>query len=132
MFCILVNKMSFKKSTVSAIGGTLEWFDFAIYAFFAPIFASLFFSHIAQSQLTSLIIAYGIFAIGFAARPIGGLIFGYIGDKYGRMVSLRITPLLSALTSVAMALLPTYQQAGGIAIFLLILIRILQGMLAAA
>lgn len=119
--------MLFKKSTLSTIGGTLEWFDFAIYAFFAPIFASLFFSHVGQSQLTSLIIAYGIFAIGFAARPIGGLIFGYIGDKYGRMVSLRITPLLSALTSISMALLPTYQQSGFTAIFLLILIRILQG-----
>ncbi|PIZ03676.1 MAG: hypothetical protein COY58_08180 [Gammaproteobacteria bacterium CG_4_10_14_0_8_um_filter_38_16] len=119
--------MSLKNNVFSAIGGSLEWFDFALYAFFAPIFASIFFSNVGRSHLTSLIISYGIFAIGFAARPIGGLIFGYFGDKYGRLFSLRITPVLSAITSIAMALLPTYQSIGNAAIFLLILTRILQG-----
>lgn len=119
--------MYLKNRVLSAIGGSFEWFDFALYGFFSPIFAEIFFSHKTSSKPVALIIAYGVFAIGFAARPIGGLLFGYLGDKYGRIFALRITPLLSALTSVCMALLPTYAYAGNLAIVFLLITRILQG-----
>lgn len=119
--------MLLKNKIFSGLGSSLEWFDFALYGFLAPIFSSLFFSPAIKSEWLRLSIAYGIFAIGFAARPIGALIFGYIGDKHGRLIALRITPILAALTSVVIAFLPTYKVAGNLAIFLLLITRIIQG-----
>lgn len=77
----------------------------------------------------ALMITYAIFAAGFASRPIGALIFGYLGDKYGRLVPLKITPLLITFCTVVLAFLPTYGSIGNIATLLLLLTRILQGIL---
>ncbi len=65
-----------------AIGSVLEWYDFAVYGYLAPIIGKLFFP--ADDPVASLLAAFGVFAIGFAARPVGGAIFGHIGDKFGR------------------------------------------------
>src|SRR5215468_10567860 len=72
-----------------AIGSVLEWYDFAIYGYLAPILGKLFFP--ASDPVASLLAAFGVFAIGFMARPVGGAIFGYIGDKLGRKPTLMIS-----------------------------------------
>ncbi len=118
---MLINKF------LSGFGSSLEWFDFALYAFFAPIFSEVFFSNVDQSSWLSLVITYGILSVGFIFRPIGGLIFSYLGDKYGRLYSLRLTPLLITASTALIAFLPTYETTGNLAIFLLIFLRIFQG-----
>ena len=64
-----------------AVGNVLEWYDFALYGYFAPVFATLFFP--SDSPALSLISAFGVFAIGFLARPLGAMLFGYWGDTLG-------------------------------------------------
>jgi len=121
--------MLLKNRIFCGVGGSIEWFDFALYGFFAPIFSEIFFLHSYKNKLIALIAAYLIFAVGFAARPLGGLIFGYLGDKYGRLIPLRITPLSITFFTALMAFLPTYKSIGDTAVVLLIFTRILQGIL---
>ncbi|MES2204645.1 MAG: MFS transporter [Pseudomonadota bacterium] len=118
--------MSFKNTLLSGSGSSLEWFDFALYGFFAPIFSQLFFPHTENHWLT-LIAAYGVFAVGFLARPIGAILCGYLGDKYGRVLPLKVTPLVITLSTAIIAALPTYDSVGCLSIILLIAIRIIQG-----
>ncbi len=121
--------MLLKNRVFSGLGSTLEWFDFALYGFFGSTFSKIFFPEIGKSAWLSLVTTYAIFSVGFAARPVGSLIFGYIGDKYGRLFALRLTPILITLTTVAMGLLPTYNSIGGYAILFLLITRIVQGIL---
>ena len=121
--------MSLKNNIFSGLGSIIEWFDFALYGFFGPIFSVVFFPSALQKTWLSLIITYLVFAIGFAARPIGALVFGFLGDKYGRLFSLRLTPIFITFFTASIAFLPSYQFVGNAAIFLLIVIRILQGIL---
>lgn len=107
------------------VGNVLEWFDFAVYGFFAPVFAKLFFP--SDNATLSLIAAYGAFAAGFLMRPLGGAIFGHIGDRYGRRAALVTSIVLMALSSLCIALLPTYGQVGVIAGILMVLLRMFQG-----
>lgn len=108
------------------LGSSLEWYDFALYGFFVPVFAKLYFP--ATSEEVSLLKAFGFFAIGFLVRPIGGLIFGRLGDKYGRIRCLRITPILITIPTIFIACLPTYEQIGIAAPILLLFSRIVQGL----
>lgn len=78
-----------KTVIAGTIGNVMEWYDFALYGFFAPIIAQLFFP--SHSKLMSLIATFGVFAAGFVMRPLGGVIFGYIGDRLGRATVLRIS-----------------------------------------
>src|SRR5713101_5484483 len=71
-----------KTLLAGAIGNVLEWYDFALYGYFAPVFATLFFP--SEDPSVSLISAFGVFAIGFLARPLGAMLFGYWGDTLGR------------------------------------------------
>lgn len=111
----------------AAIGGMLEWYDFAIYAYFSIAISNAFFPHSIQPYLR-LIYTYGIFAITYLVRPLGALIFGYIADRYGRRVVLRITPIVISLASVAIAILPDYSKIGVLASLGLILARVIQGL----
>jgi MHS family proline/betaine transporter-like MFS transporter len=120
--------MLLKNKILSSFGSSLEWFDFALYGFFAPIFSQIFFAT-PENHWITLMAAYGVFAIGFLARPIGALVFGYLGDKYGRIISLRITPVLITIATVLIACLPTYKSVGNLSIVLLITVRIIQGIL---
>ena len=69
-----------------AIGNVLEWYDFALYGYFAPVFAAMFFP--SEQPFVSLLSTFGVFAIGFLARPLGALLFGHIGDTIGRREAL--------------------------------------------
>lgn len=126
----MVNQKQFsrvhKRIILSAsIGTILEWYDFGIYAFLAAIFAQLFFQSLAPKL--ALIVSYGVFAIGYIARPIGAMLFGHLGDTKGRQKSLSITLLLMAAATFGIGLLPSYQTAGIVAPILLVILRLLQG-----
>jgi MFS transporter, MHS family, proline/betaine transporter len=107
------------------VGNLLEWYDFGLYGLFAPILAHLFFP--AHDRIASLIGAYAGFAIGFAVRPLGGVVFGNLGDRLGRRIVLVSSVVMMGLATTGMALLPTYEAIGIAAPVLLLLIRVLQG-----
>jgi MHS family proline/betaine transporter-like MFS transporter len=107
------------------VGNGLEWYDFALYGNFATIISDLFFP--SQDQYVRMIATYGIFAIGFFARPLGAVFFGYIGDTYGRKASLTLSILMMAVPTACIGLLPTYQSIGIWAPVLLAVVRLLQG-----
>jgi MFS family permease len=115
-----------RAALASFIGTTIEWYDFYSYATAAAIvFGPLFFP--GESRLLSLLASFGTFAIGFFARPLGGVLFGHIGDRVGRKRSLMLTLMLMAVSTVAIGCLPTFDKAGAIAPVLLIVLRLLQG-----
>lgn len=107
------------------IGNVLEWFDFAVYGYFASDIGQQFFpssSHAAQQLL-----AFGVFALGFGARPIGSLVLGRVGDRIGRRALLTLSIALMGGATLAIGLLPSYDQIGTAAPVLLLTLRIIQG-----
>lgn len=107
------------------LGNTLEWYDFTMYGYFATVLSAHFFP--SESQSVSLIQVYFIFAASYFMRPLGALVFGYIGDKYGRKRSLVSSVMLMAASNIGLAILPTYAQIGIAAPLLLALLRFMQG-----
>ena len=107
------------------IGNALEWYDFALYGYFATTIGALFFPQF--DTFASLMATFGIFAAGFIMRPLGGLVFGHIGDKIGRKNALLWSIYLMAIPTTLIGLLPTYEQIGWLAPLLLTLIRLAQG-----
>lgn len=115
-----------RAAAAAFIGTMIEWYDFYIYATAAAlVFGALFFP--SDDKLFSTMAAFGTFAVGFFARPLGGIIFGHIGDRIGRKKSLVITLLMMGVVTVCIGLLPTYAQIGALAPVLLVLLRIVQG-----
>jgi MFS family permease len=115
----------------SVVGTVIEWYDFFIYgAAAAIVFNELFFPEFAP--LTGTMAAFGTYALGFFARPLGGIIFGNYGDKIGRKAMLVITLMLIGVATTLMGLLPTFESVGYLAPVLLLLPRILQGLGAGA
>ncbi|HVS23715.1 MAG TPA: MFS transporter, partial [Gammaproteobacteria bacterium] len=112
--------------SAAVIGNVLEWYDFAVYGFFAPILATQFFP--SGDPVVSLLAAFAAFAIGFLMRPVGAALFGYVGDRYGRVRALVLSIAMMAIPTVAMGLLPTYATLGVVASFLIVLLRMFQGM----
>jgi MHS family proline/betaine transporter-like MFS transporter len=108
------------------IGNVLEWYDFAVYGFFAPILAQQFFP--AGDPVVSLLAAFAAFAVGFLFRPVGAALFGHIGDRYGRARALLISVAMIAIPTVLMGLLPTYADIGVAASILIVVFRMFQGM----
>jgi MHS family proline/betaine transporter-like MFS transporter len=108
------------------LGNGLEWYDYALYGHMAIVFSQLFFP--AGDAGKNLILTLLIFASGFVSRPLGAVIFGRIGDKYGRKKALTASMILMAIPTGCIGLLPTYEQIGMGAPILLTLIRILQGL----
>ena len=106
-------------------GNVLEWYDFAAYGYFASVFGRNFFP--STSHLVSLLSAFGVFALAFMMRPIGSLVFGHIGDRYGRKRALMVSVSAMALSTFVIGLLPTYAQIGSLAPLILILLRMVQG-----
>src|SRR5271170_3554687 len=110
----------------SSSGNLVEWYDFYAYAFTALYFAPSFFPN--GNQTTQLLQTAAVFAIGFFMRPIGGYVFGFIADKYGRKNSMMISVLMMCAGSLAIAIMPTYATIGTAAPILLLLARMLQGL----
>lgn len=108
-----------------AVGNVLEWYDFAAYGYFAGIFGRNFFP--GTDAVASLAAAFGVFAAAFLMRPIGGVLFGHIGDRLGRRRALLLSAGLMTISTVAMGLLPTYAAIGTAAPALLVALRLLQG-----
>lgn len=107
-------------------GNVLEWFDFAIYGFFAVTIGKLFFP--AADPVAQVIAAFGVFAIGFLMRPIGGVLLGYIGDKHGRHSAMLISVAAMAIPTFLVGVLPTYAVLGLAAPIVLLLLRMIQGL----
>jgi MHS family proline/betaine transporter-like MFS transporter len=91
-------------------GNVMEWYDFSVYGYFAAIIGRNFFP--TGDRTTSLIAAFGVFAAGFFMRPLGSILFGYIGDKKGRKLALTISVGMMAVPTFLIGVLPTYQQIG--------------------
>lgn len=121
------NSQSRTKVALSCfLGSAVEWYDFMLYGFLAPIvFDKLFFPKF--DPVVGSIVVLGIFAVGFVARPLGGLFFGHFGDKIGRKPVMATTLILMGLSTTAIGLLPTYATLGIWAAILLLLLRFLQG-----
>ncbi|MDR2412511.1 MAG: MFS transporter [Holosporales bacterium] len=115
-----------EKINLGVVANALEWVDYALYGAFSSVMAPLFFPQ--EDALASQLDAFGVFALGFIARPLGGALFGHIGDKTGRENALFISIILMAIPTACICFLPTYEQAGFLASLLLIVIRILQGL----
>ena len=103
----------------------MEWYDFAIYGYMVPIIGGLFFP--SSDPVATLIATFSAFAAGYFARPLGGIIFGHIGDHYGRKPVLNLSIMLMGLSTFAIGLLPTTTQIGVSAAVLLVILRIMQG-----
>ncbi|MFJ6454612.1 MFS transporter [Paenarthrobacter sp. NPDC091669] len=120
-----------RATLASSVGSALEYYDFYIYGLAsALIFGPLFFAPLGPEG--ALIASFATYGVGFAARPFGGLIFGYIGDRFGRKMVLILTIALMGTASFAIGLLPTFEQAGMLGAVLLVTLRIIQGLGAGA
>lgn len=110
----------------STVGTTIEWYDFFLYGLTAAlVFPTLFFPN--HDPFISQILSFSTFTVGFVARPLGGVIFGYLGDRVGRKSTLVATLLLMGLSTLLIGFLPTYHQVGVTAAILLTLLRFVQG-----
>ncbi len=120
-----------RATLASSVGSALEYYDFYIYGLAsALIFGPLFFAPLGESG--AVIASFATYGVGFAARPFGGIVFGYIGDRFGRKMVLILTIGLMGVASFAIGLLPTFEQAGMLGAGLLVTLRILQGLGAGA
>lgn len=118
--------MHLLRNTAGGIfGNILEWYDFAVFGFLAPVIGTLFFPE--DDAMAGLLKTYGVFAVGYLMRPLGGVVFGIIGDKYGRKKALQLSIFMMAIPTVLVGCLPTHEQVGVTATILLILLRLLQG-----
>jgi MFS transporter, MHS family, proline/betaine transporter len=107
------------------IGNVLEWFDFAVYGYFATEIGRQFFPH--SNAVAQQLLAFAVFAVGFFARPFGSLALGTIGDRIGRRALLTLSIALMGASTLMLGLLPTYAQIGVAAPLLLVVLRLMQG-----
>src|SRR6201987_5982177 len=115
----------------ASIGSALEWYDFFLYGTAsALVFGELFFPK--SDPVVGTMLAFLTFGVGFVVRPIGGILFGILGDRYGRKPVLVATLLMIGIGTTAIGLLPTFAQIGYCAPFLLVLMRVIQGLGAGA
>ncbi|MCL9683602.1 MFS transporter [Legionella maioricensis] len=115
-----------KEILISSLGNTIEWFDFGLFIFMAPIIGAKFFPQSSAGNAT--IEALIVFAAGFLCRPLGGIVFGYFGDTRGRAKTLRISILIITISTFLVGVIPSYEEAGIIAPVLFILLRLIQGL----
>ena len=108
------------------VGNVMEWYDFAVYGYFAAVIGTLYFP--SRDPAVSLLASFGAFAIGFLARPVGGLAIGRIGDLVGRKRALTLSILAMAFPTVLLGLLPTYETIGIAAPIAVVALRLLQGL----
>ena len=121
-----LKRSDYRTLALSALGGTLEFYDFIIFVFFAATIGQLFFPPDMPDWLRQ-VQTFGIFAAGYFARPLGGVIMAHFGDLFGRKRMFMLSILLMALPTLAIGLLPTYAVIGIWAPLLLLALRIMQG-----
>ena len=110
----------------SGVANTFEWYDYVLFGYFAPIIGAKFFPN--DDSNTSLLQAFLVFAVGYIARPLGGIFFGIIGDKFGRKAALTSALFCMSAPTVLIGVLPTYHTIGITATILIIIVRVLQGL----
>ena len=121
-----LNRSDYKTLSLSALGGALEFYDFIIFVFFAAVVGKLFFPADMPEWLRQLQ-TFGIFAAGYLARPLGGIVLAHFGDLLGRKRMFTLSIFMMAVPTLLMGLLPTYAQIGLWAPLCLLLLRIVQG-----
>jgi MFS transporter, MHS family, proline/betaine transporter len=117
-----------KNVVAGAIGVLVHWFDWAIYAYLATTIAQVFFP--TQDGAAGLLSVFAVFAIAFFVRPLGSVVFGHLGDKYGRKKTLSIVIITMAAGTLLLGLIPSYESIGIFAPMLLVIARIIQGIAA--
>lgn len=121
-----LTRSDYKTLSLSALGGALEFYDFIIFVFFAAVVGKLFFPPDMPEWLR-LMQTFGIFAAGYLARPLGGIVMAHFGDLLGRKKMFTLSIIMMAVPTLIMGLLPTYAQIGLWAPMLLLLMRVIQG-----
>lgn len=119
------NRATWRAVIAAGSGNLLEFYDFAVYAFFATTLAALFFPN--ADPVVSMLSVFAAYGIGFVARPLGSYVIGRIGDTKGRKPALIVTITCMAIGTIGIGLLPTYQSIGALAPALLVLLRAVQG-----
>ncbi|WP_225734938.1 MFS transporter [Pseudoclavibacter endophyticus] len=123
---VVTRSMQRRVAFTSTLGTTIEWYDYFIYAAAAAlVFAPQFFP--SEDPVTGLLASFATFAVGFIARPIGGLVMGHFGDRVGRKSMLVLSVLLMGVGTVGIGLLPNYEAIGVLAPILLVFLRLVQG-----
>ena len=112
------------------IGNVLEWYDFAVYGYFATAIGRHFFPH--EDAVAQLLSAFGVFALGYLMRPVGGVVVGHIGDRFGRRAALTFSVAAMAIPTFLIGLLPGYATLGLMAPIALTLLRMMQGLFRSA
>lgn len=116
-----------KVALIALAGSTIEWYDFFIYATAAAlVFNQLFFPSFLP--LAGTLLAFSTFAVGFLIRPLGALVFGHFGDKFGRKPALVTAMLMMGIATTAIGLLPSYETVGVLAPIMLVTLRLIQGL----
>src|SRR5450631_3072181 len=121
-----LNRHDYRTLSLAALGGALEFYDFVIYVFLAPVIGRLFFPPDIPDWLRQ-VQTFGIFAAGYLARPLGGIVMAHFGDLLGRKRMFMLSIFLMAVPTLAIGLLPTYAVIGIWAPLLLLVLRVLQG-----
>jgi MFS family permease len=121
----MITKEEYRVVKITAIGGALEFYDFTIYALFAPYISQHFFAN--ANHLIGLINTFAVFTLGYFARPLGGIVFGHLGDKLGRKSAFSLAIFIMATATLLMGCLPSYQTMGVMAPTFLIVLRLIQG-----
>lgn len=120
-------KMARKSVAGSAIGNAIEWFDYGIYGYLIVYISQLFFTFGENDGAMPRILAFSTFAISFLIRPLGGMVLGPLGDRFGRRKILIFTIVMISVSTACIGLLPTFAQIGYLAPVMLVLLRMLQG-----
>ncbi|MBA1203970.1 MFS transporter [Pseudomonas capeferrum] len=114
-----------RAASASFMGNFVEWFDYAAYGYLATVIAAIFFPH--SDKTTGLLATFAVFALSFIVRPLGGLVWGHLGDRYGRRSALSWSILIMSVSTFCIGILPTSEHIGLWAPALLLLIRLVQG-----
>lgn len=121
-----LTRSDYRTLALAALGGALEFYDFVVFVFFTKALSGIFFPAQMSEWLRQLQ-TFGIFAVGYLARPVGGIVIAHFGDLLGRKKMFTLSILLMAVPTLGMGLLPTYASAGASAPILLLCLRMLQG-----
>src|SRR3954453_4228080 len=120
------SRQTLRVIAAGTIGNVLEWYDFAIYGYFATAIGRQFFPH--EDPVAQLLSAFGVFALGYLTRPVGGALIGHIGDRLGRRAALSLSVAAMAIPTFLIGLLPGYATWGPLAPVALTLLRMVQGL----